>query len=85
MGKYTKSFSYAITKYLPFIALASSLYGAAYICESVVLFVVALPYVLIAVASLMNEIPRKAKLASIILYIEIILLVSIKYVFFNTK
>lgn len=85
MGRYTKSFSQAVTKYLPFIALASSLYGAAYICDSIVLFVISLPYVLIAVASLMNEIPRRARLASIILYIEIILLVFIKYNFFNTK
>ncbi|MCE4600326.1 MAG: hypothetical protein F7C38_02000 [Desulfurococcales archaeon] len=85
-GRYTEALSRAVTRYLPIIAFASSLYGASRICGVIVVSVAAVPYLLIGLASLTHSIPLRARLASILLYIEVILLVGVKYGwFFNNK
>ncbi|MEB3806121.1 MAG: hypothetical protein GSR73_01200 [Desulfurococcales archaeon] len=83
--RYTEALSRAVTRYLPIIAFVSSLYGASKICGIIVVSVTVLPYLLIGLASLTHSIPLRARLASIILYMEVILFIGVKYGFFNNK
>lgn len=83
MGKYTRVFSHTVTRYLPIIALASSLLGVRLLCDIIVLFVVSLPFLLIAIASLTGEIPGRARAATIILYVEVLFLILVKYGVFS--
>lgn len=79
MGRYTRGLSQAITRYIPIIAFLSSIYGTAYICDSIALLVVALPYTLLALAVFGEGRPRRVKLALILLYVEVSLLILVKY------
>lgn len=78
MTRYTRILSKATTRYLPFIALALSLYGAQRLCSAAALVVIALPFVLLAFASLSKELSFRARLAAIIIYFELIALIAVK-------
>ncbi len=79
MTKYTRIISEIVTKYIPIIALFSSLYGVARICSIVVVSIAILPYMILGMATLIPKTKIKIKIITIILYIETILILTIKH------
>lgn len=75
---YTRILSKATTRYLPFIALALSLYGAQKLCNAAALAVISLPFILLAFASVSKELPLRVRLAAIAIYFELMVLVALK-------
>ncbi len=85
MGKPTRLLSKTVTRYLPWIAIALSLYGSSHFCDIVVVFVTVLPYLLIGIASFTNVMSRKTRFITLLLYIEVSLLILIKYEKFSIR
>lgn len=78
VSRYTKTISRSVTRYIPPIALILSLAGTGVLCDALALIIVFLPYVLLIVAIVTQRFRTPAKIALIILYLEVLLVVIVK-------
>ncbi|MCE4620506.1 MAG: hypothetical protein F7C33_05725 [Desulfurococcales archaeon] len=79
MSRYTRAVSRSVTRYVPPIALLLSLAGVGVLCDALALIMVSLPYALLVVALVTQEFKASTKIALIILYLELLLVLIVKH------
>jgi len=79
VSRYTRAISKSVTRYIPPIALALSLAGVGVLCDALALIMVSLPYALLVTALVTQELRAPTKIAFIVLYLELLLVITIKH------